>query len=95
MDEHSSLNDHAEKLFLFSETARLKFKKLKTYFLKEHKRIQRAPSGSAGKTSPKWEFYEFLLYLSDTAEVTSLDRSWDLPSNSKVLYGEVFCSDHW
>ena len=25
--------------------------------------------------------------LSDTAEVTSLHRSWDFPSNIKVLYG--------
>ena len=70
--------------------ARLKFKKLKTYFLKEHKKIQRAASGSAGKTTPKWEFYEFRLYLSDAAEVASLERSWDFPSNPKVFYGDLF-----
>ncbi|XP_076049569.1 uncharacterized protein LOC143030292 isoform X2 [Oratosquilla oratoria] len=51
------------------DQARAKFKKLKSHFIREHKKkIRSAPSGSASKISTKWEFYICLVFLSVSGE---------------------------
>ncbi|XP_076028761.1 uncharacterized protein LOC143017773 [Oratosquilla oratoria] len=53
---------------LTGDQARAKFKKLKSYFIREHKKLQSTPSGSIGKISSKWEFYDCLAFLSTSGE---------------------------
>lgn len=63
----------------FTDQVRQKFKALKTYFIKEHRKTQNAPSGSEGKVQVKWELYPHLMFLSDTCHFTS-QATWSMPS---------------
>ncbi|XP_045103076.1 uncharacterized protein LOC123499319 isoform X2 [Portunus trituberculatus] len=64
---------------LTADQVRAKFKKLKAYFLREHKKIQSAPSGSAGKAPTKWEYYDCLAFLSPSEELTTEEPSLPMP----------------
>ncbi|KAK3876311.1 hypothetical protein Pcinc_018892 [Petrolisthes cinctipes] len=66
---------------LTGDQIRQKFKALKTYFVKEHRKVQNAPSGSEGKVEVKWELYPYLMFLSDTCTVSS-QASWSMPSQT-------------
>ncbi|XP_045129970.1 uncharacterized protein LOC123515454 [Portunus trituberculatus] len=67
---------------LTADQVRAKFKKLKAYFLREHKKIQSAPSGSAGKTPTEWEYYDCLAFLGPSEELTT-EASWSGPTHKE------------
>lgn len=68
-----------------TDQVRQKFKTLKSYFMKEHRKVQNAPSGSEGKVEVKWELYPHLLFLSDTCTFSS-QASWSMPSQVSNNY---------
>ncbi|KAK4320924.1 hypothetical protein Pmani_008241 [Petrolisthes manimaculis] len=61
------------------DIVRLKLKSLRQYFFKELKKIRDAPSGSEGKVTAKWEFFECLSFLTCTIK-DEHNPSWSLPT---------------
>lgn len=45
---------------------RSKYNNLRTYFMKEYRKVQTTPSGSAGQYTSKWELFDVLSFLKDT-----------------------------
>ncbi|XP_050707221.1 uncharacterized protein LOC126992513 [Eriocheir sinensis] len=70
---------------LTGDKVRVKFKKLKSYFIREHRKIQSAPSDLAGKISTRWEFYDWLTFLSANDEELLLETSWSGPTHHKNI----------
>lgn len=64
---------------ILADTVRLKLKSLRQYFFRELKNIRERPCGSAGKTTAKWEFFDYLNFLAGTVSDVCC-ASWSLPT---------------
>ncbi|KAK3851047.1 hypothetical protein Pcinc_042272 [Petrolisthes cinctipes] len=70
------------------DQVRQRFKALKSYFLKEYKKQQTAPSGSEAKKEVKWDLFPHLLFVADTCNFDS-HSSWSMPSQETQAVEDV------